>query len=146
LAASAWVVFSVLNLPNKYRKHNLILTVSGLALGACATGNRAFPTATEATPHVLGRATAAVADAVNAGADTLAPEPLRMARQRLVAAMAEEQGKHLDRAGLLAREAIADAGFAKAQAERIAAEHARAAAAAQLQQVPASGTPGSSGQ
>jgi hypothetical protein len=135
----------VLNLPNKHRNHNLLTAALGLVLGACASGNRAFPAATEPTPHALGRATAAIVDAVNAGADTLAPEPLRVARQRLIVATTEEQAKHAERAALLAREAIADAGYAKAQAERIAAEHARAAAAALLRDVPATPAPGASG-
>jgi hypothetical protein len=77
----------------------------------------------------------AIGDAVAAGADSLAPEPLKMARQHLAAATTEEQAKHTDRAALLAREAVADASFARAEAERVAAEHARAAAAAQLNQL-----------
>jgi len=88
--------------------------------------------ANETSPHLIGRATAAVADAIAAGADSLASEPLRSARQRLVAATTEEQAKHPDRAGLFAREAIADASYAKAVAERMMAERARAAAAAQV--------------
>lgn len=102
---------------------------------ACATGGRAFPVTGEAPTHVLGRATAAVAEAVDAGADSLAPEALKSARQHLAAATAEQQAKHEDRAGLFAREAIADAVFARAESERIMAERARTAAAGQLDQL-----------
>jgi hypothetical protein len=107
----------------------------GLLLAACATGGRAFPASTEPSPHAVGRAMAAIADAVAAGADSLAPEPLKIARQHLAAASTEEQAKHSDRAGLLAREAIAEATVAHAQADQITAERARAAAAQQLEQV-----------
>jgi hypothetical protein len=119
-----------------------VLSASGLAIGACASGGRAFPTGNEAVPHAVGRAMAAIADAVAAGADSLAFEPLKLARQRLAAATTEEQAKHADRAGLFAREAIADASYAKAVAERITADRARAAAAAQLNQVSAGTSPG----
>jgi hypothetical protein len=120
----------------------LLLSALGLQLVACASGGRAFPTANEALPHAIGRAMAAIADAVTAGADSLASEPLKLARQRLAAAATEEQGKHADRAGLLAREAIADASYAKAVADRVTADRARAAAAAQLNQVSAGTAPG----
>jgi Domain of unknown function (DUF4398) len=78
---------------------------------------------------------AAIAEAVSAGADSLAPEPLKMARQHLAAATSEEQAKHADRSVLLAREAIADASYARAEAERVSADHARAAAAAAVDQL-----------
>ena len=78
---------------------------------------------------------AAIADAVAAGADSLAPEPLKSARQHLAAANTEQQAKHADRSALLAREAIADATYARAEAERVQADRARAAAAAQLNQL-----------
>lgn len=112
----------------------------GLGLGllcaaACASGGRAFPASTELSPHAVGRAMAAIAEAAAAGADSLAPEPLKMARQHLAVANTEEQANHADRVGLLAREAIAEATLAHAQADEITAERARAAAAQQLQQV-----------
>ena len=105
----------------------------GLAalVSACASGG-AFPPATEPMPHVVGRAMAAITEAAAAGADSLAPEPIKAARQHLVQATAEEQAKHTDRAALLARETIADASYARAEAERVAADHARTAAATQL--------------
>lgn len=83
---------------------------------------------------------AAISDAVAAGADSLAPEPLKMARQHLAAATAEEQAKHAERAGLFAREAVADAAFARAEAERISADRARAAAASELDQLSGTAT------
>jgi hypothetical protein len=99
----------------------------------------------ETVPHALIRAATAIAEASAAGADSLAPDPLRIARQRLTAAANEVQAKRADRAGLFAREAIADATYAKAVADRVIAERARAAAAAQLDQLSASssGVPGS---
>jgi hypothetical protein len=111
---------------------------------ACATGGRTFPLSSEPVPHALIRAATAIAEATTSGADSLAPDPLRIARQRLTAAANEVQAKRPDRAGLFAREAIADAMYAKAVADRVTAERARAAAAAQLDQLSASssGVPG----
>jgi Domain of unknown function (DUF4398) len=114
---------------------SVVLGVGLLLAAGCASAGRAFPTSTEPSPHAVGRAMAAIADAATAGADSLAPEPLKMARQHLTEASSEEQAKHTDRAGLLAREAIAEATLAHAEADRINAERARAAAGQQLQQV-----------
>ena len=119
--------------------------LSGAAVVAmgCIRSGGAFPTLSETVPHVVTRAAAAIADASAAGADSLAEEPIKLARQRLALATTEEQAKHADRAGLFAREAIADATYAKAEAERIVAERARAAAASQLEPV-STGTGGGS--
>jgi len=117
-------------------------------MAGCASGGRAFPPSTEPAPHVLGRAIAAIADAVSAGADSLAPDALKLARQRVAAATVEEQSKHGDRAVLSAREALADAAYAKASAERTSAERAQQAAAAALDAspAPARATPGGPGE
>jgi hypothetical protein len=84
---------------------------------------------------LISRATAAITDAVAAGADSLASDPLKLARQRLALATTEEQAKHADRGALFAREAVADATYARALADRVTAERGRAAAAAQLDSV-----------
>jgi hypothetical protein len=132
-----------MNLPNKHRRFQpLVVAFCGLSWAACATGGRAFPPSNEAVPHAIGRAMAAITEAVAAGADSLASEPLKTARQRLSAATAEQQAKHEDRAGLLAREAIVEASYARAVAERYSAERARAAAAAQLEQLSTTAAPG----
>ncbi len=86
---------------------------------------------------------AAIAEAVAAGADSLAPEPMKTARQHLAAATSEEQAKHADRSALLAREAFADASYARAEAERVTADRARGAAAVQVDQL--TSTPATSG-
>jgi hypothetical protein len=86
---------------------------------------------------------AAIVEAAAAGADSLAPEPMKMARQHLAAATSEEQAKRADRSALLAREALADASYARAEAERVTADRTRAAAAAQVDQL--TSTPTASG-
>jgi hypothetical protein len=117
------------------RSGRVVLGLGLLLATGCASGGRAFPVSTEPSPHAVGRAMAAVAEAAAAGADSLAPDPLKLARQHLAAATSEEQAKHADLAELLAHEAIAEATFAHAEADRISAVRARAAATQQLEQV-----------
>jgi hypothetical protein len=103
----------------------------------CATSSHAFPSTPGDLRTTIGRATAAIDNAASAGADTLAADAMRAARQHLADAQIELRDKHSDRAGLRARQAVADALYAKAQAERVLAERARAAEETQLEQIPA---------
>jgi hypothetical protein len=108
----------------------------GVILGACATGSRAFPTHPSEAPPAIQRATVRIADAVAAGADSLAPEPLTSAKQHLAEAQSERQGKHPDRAPVSARLAEADAVYAKALAQCMSAERSLASEQAALAAMP----------
>jgi hypothetical protein len=104
---------------------------------ACATSSHSFPSTPGDLRTVIGRATTAIDAAASAGADTLAAEAMRAARQHLADAQIELRDKHHERAGLRARQATADALYAKAQAERVMAERARDAEQTQLERIPA---------
>jgi hypothetical protein len=113
-------------------------------LGGCATGGRVFPTHPNEAPAAIQRASTLIQDAVAAGADSLAPEPLTSARQHLAEAQAERQGKHPDRAPVTAHQAAADAIYAKALAQCLAAERTlrtEEAALAALPAVPGAAAP-----
>lgn len=105
-------------------------------LCGCATGGRPFPTHPTEAPAAIQRASALIQDAVVAGADSLAPEPLTAARQHLAEAQAERQGKHPDRAPESAHLAAADATYAKALAQCLTAEHTLRAEQAALAALP----------
>jgi Domain of unknown function (DUF4398) len=111
--------------------------VMAAATIGCATSSHSFPSTPGDPRTVIGRATTAIDAAASAGADTLAAEVMRAARQHLADAQIELRDKHHDRAGLRARQATADALYAKAQAERIMAERARDTEQAQLERIPA---------
>ena len=106
--------------------------VAGLLLAGCASaGGGIFPEAGEPTAAISG-AERLIAEAQQAGADSLASEPLASARQHLQQARAASG----DRAALLGRQAQADARFARAEADRRKAESARAQAEAALRALP----------
>jgi hypothetical protein len=109
-------------------------------LSGCATGGRPFPTRPSEAPAAIQRASVLIQDAVAAGADSLAPEPIGSARQLLAEAQAERHGKYPDRAPVTAHQAAADAVYAKALAQCVSAERAlqaEEAALAAVQVVPA---------
>jgi hypothetical protein len=108
--------------------------------GACATGRQTFPTHPSDAPAAIQRATALIADAQAAGADSLAPEAMSSARQHLANAQAERQGQHRDRSPTSARQAAADAVYAKALAQCVTAQRALAAEEAALAAVPVAST------
>jgi hypothetical protein len=112
-----------------------------LVMGACATGRQTFPTHPSDAPAAIQRATALIADAAAAGADSLAAEPMNAARQHLANAQAERQGPHRDRAPMSARQAAADAVYAKALAQCVTAERTLAAEEKALAAVPATTSP-----
>ena len=110
----------------------------GLAAAACASGGGIIPETGEPS-SALTRAEAAIADARREGADSLANEALVSAGQKFAAARTALDKSDRNRAALLAREAEADAVFAKAAAERAKADRAKADAAAALAQLPPGG-------
>jgi len=105
------------------------------AVGACASGGGIFPTAGDPVAAVS-NAERLIAEAQQAGADSLAPDAMSSARQNFATAQVLMRQRSLDRAALKGREAAADATFAKAFAQRAAAERERAAAKAALDAVP----------
>ena len=113
-----------------------VAAAAAAGLTGCASSGHNFPQSPGDPRTLIGRATTAIDNASAAGADTLAAEVMRAARQHLADAQVELRDKHADRSGLRARQAMADALYAKAQAERVMAERARSAEEAQLEQVP----------
>jgi hypothetical protein len=125
-----------------------VVLLSGL-LGACASagGGGAFPTPIGDPGNVVAHANTLIEEASVAGADTLARDIMASARQHVADAQIELRDKHTARASLRAREAVSDATYAKALADRIMAERSRSAEEALLQQlqlVPAPATPAKS--
>jgi hypothetical protein len=113
-----------------------VVLVSGL-LGACASaGGGAFPTPIGDPGNVVAHANTLIEEASVAGADTLARDVMASARQHVADAQIELRDKHTARASLRAREAVSDATYAKALADRIMAERSRSAEEALLQQLP----------
>jgi hypothetical protein len=119
------------------RAMSIGFAVMAAATIGCATSGHAFPSTPGDPRTTIGRATSAIDAAASAGADTLAADAMRAGRQHLADAQIEFRDKHNDRAGLRARQAAADALYAKAQAERVMAERARTTEQARLDQIPA---------
>lgn len=97
--------------------------VAVLALGAGCAG-RVFPPVGDPNGPIA-EADQAISAASNAGADSLASEALTSAKQNVAVAREEQRQGRLDRAALAARQAAADAVYARAAAERAAAERAQ---------------------
>jgi Domain of unknown function (DUF4398) len=110
-------------------------------LAACASTSAAFPSAIGNPRTFVSHAKTMIDDASAAGADTLAHDAMAAARQHFADAQIEMRDKHIGRAELRAREAVADATYAKAQADRVMAERSRAAEEALLQQLPVTPPP-----
>jgi hypothetical protein len=110
--------------------------VFALALFAtgCASAGSRFPKQTGDPQTEIGNAERLITQAQQAGADSLAPEALTMARQQLAAAQADRSANRTDAATFKGRLAAADATYARALAERVKAERARDAAQAALQE------------
>jgi hypothetical protein len=95
--------------------------VAAVAAG-CATVQ--YPSVPDATADI-GGAAQAVDSARAAGADSLAAEPLQSAQANLAVARDSERQGQRARAAFKARIAQADATYARALAERVAAERRR---------------------
>ena len=101
------------------------------AVGACASGGGIFPTAGDPNAAIA-NAERLIAEAQQAGADSLVPDVMASARQNFAAAQVLMKQRSTDRAALKGREAAADATYARAAALRATAERERAAAQAAL--------------
>ncbi len=104
------------------------VAVASLVVAAgCASAGR-FPADLGSTPSdaqmAIGDAERQIAAAANAGGDSLAVEAMTAARAHLAQAR-ESEDKSERLAVLRARQATADAVYAKAVAERVLAERAR---------------------
>lgn len=115
--------------------------LASAVLAACASSGGAFPAPIGDPGNVVTHANAMIEEASVAGADTLARDVMASARQHVADAQIELRDKHTARASLRAREAVADATYAKALADRIMAERSRSAEEALLQQLPLTPAP-----
>ncbi|HUF27645.1 MAG TPA: DUF4398 domain-containing protein [Gemmatimonadaceae bacterium] len=116
----------------------ILLLVAACATLACATAPRYPDVAGSAAPEIA-TAEQAIANAVSAGADSLAPEPLSAARENLERARVEQQANRESRAIIAARLARADAEHATLTARIRAAERARSRADAEVRAIPPGG-------
>lgn len=108
------------------------------AMAACATGT--FPQTGDPNTFIAS-AERALNDARSVGADSLAAAEMREAMTKLESARSEVRNRRPDRAELNAREAAADARYARSLAMRAAAERTRNDAQTALQAIPAGGNP-----
>ena len=115
-----------------------LLAVALVAGGCASAGGGIFPEAGEPVA-ALSRAEALIQDAERAGADSLAAEAMAAARRNVTEAQVAQRGRDGNRAALFAREAQADAIYAKAAAERARADRARTDADAALKALPPGG-------
>ncbi|HSJ65981.1 MAG TPA: hypothetical protein VK922_19010 [Gemmatimonadaceae bacterium] len=120
------------------RRMSWLGIVAVLAGCASAGANSIFPEAGEPNAAIA-NAERRIAEAVSAGADSLAAEPLASARQNLADAKANLNERNAARAALEARAAAADATFAREESRRLTAERTRAEALASLNQLPPGG-------
>jgi hypothetical protein len=111
---------------------------AALVIIGCASAGGVFPEAGEPTA-AINNARQLVTEAQQAGADSLAAEPLAMARQNLAAAESFLQNRQSERAALKAQEAAADARFALEQARRTLADRDAAQARSAFQALPPQG-------
>lgn len=102
----------------------LVLAVFVGAVGCASSGG--YPATVGDAPSNIGRAKSVIDDAVKAGADSLAPDALQSAKAHLGEADAAQKSGQKDKAAMAARLAAADASYARAVAQRITAERARA--------------------
>lgn len=111
-----------------------VAAASLVVVAGCASAGR-FPADLGNTPNdartAIGDAERQIAAAANAGGDSLAVEAMSAARSHLALAR-ESEDKSERLAVLRARQATADAIYAKAVAERVLAERARVRARSAL--------------
>jgi Domain of unknown function (DUF4398) len=117
-------------------RHIVRTATAAVVLSACASTG--FPAAGD-PGAAIPNAEQLIAAAQAAGAEQYAPEPLASARANLEAARVDQRDQKTDQAALKARQAVADATYARAAAERAKAERAKADAAAALNALPGGG-------
>ncbi|MFN2400715.1 MAG: hypothetical protein ABR543_19080 [Gemmatimonadaceae bacterium] len=112
---------------------------AAMIMAGCASGGGSiFPEAGEPNAAIA-NAQRLIAEAQQAGADSLAREALATAQQNVAAAQTELRNNNNDRAALKAREAAADATFAREQARRVLADREQARARGALDALPPNG-------
>ena len=111
-----------------------------VVLAGCASAGASsiFPEAGDPNAAIA-NAERQIAEAVAAGADSLAPQPLAAARQNMEEAKTLLNDRKSSQAALEGRAAAADAIFAREESRRIAAERQRAEALASLNELPPGG-------
>lgn len=115
------------------------LGVAAVLAGCASAGaGSIFPEAGDPNAAIA-NAERQIADAVAAGADSLAPQPLAAARQNMEEAKTLLNDRKNEQAALEARAAAADAIFAREESRRLAAERQRAEALASLNALPPGG-------
>lgn len=110
-----------------------------IAVAAGCAGSVRYPAVLAAEPEIT-VAAQAIDSARAAGADSLAAEPLQSALANLTIARDSERQGQRDRAAFKARLAQADATYARALAERVAAERRRSQEQAALAAAGTGGT------
>jgi hypothetical protein len=113
-------------------------TVFALIATAACGGSHLPSIGIEPDP-ALAEASRLITEAQQAGADTLAADAYNSARQNLAAATADRRKNDKNRAALKARQAAADATYARAEADRVRADRARADAQRALSTLPPTG-------
>ena len=112
----------------------LAMLLAAGAVSACA-GTGGFPKTQDVGPSIAA-AERAITDAQSAGADTLAAAVMKDARMHLDAARSQASLRKNGEAELHAREATADARFARATALQLTAERNRTEAQSALSALP----------
>lgn len=120
------------------RRMSWLGIVAVLAGCASAGANSIFPEAGDPNAAIA-NAERQIESAVAAGADSLAAEPLATARQNTATAKTLLNERKQDQAALTARQAAADAIFAREEARRITADRERGEALASLNALPPGG-------
>jgi Domain of unknown function (DUF4398) len=108
-----------------------LITVAVFLTAACASAG-GYPSTVGDAGSNISRAKAVIDDASKAGADSLAPDALQSAKAHLAEADAAQKSGAKDKAAMAARLAVADASYARAVAQRVMAERARASEQSQL--------------
>jgi hypothetical protein len=109
-----------------------LVTAAFFVTAACASAG-GYPSTVGDAGTNISRAKTVIDDASKAGADSLAPDALQSAKAHLAEADAAQKSGAKDKAAMAARLAVADASYARAVAQRVMAERARATEENQLQ-------------
>jgi hypothetical protein len=109
-----------------------------LVVAGCASGGGIYPEAGDPNAAIA-NAQRLIGEAEQAGADSLAADPLGTARQNLAAAQSFLQNRQNERAAMKAQEAAADAAYARELVMRIRADREAAQARGAFDALPPGG-------
>ena len=112
-----------------------VVVASGAVLLLDCASSGAFPAVGNPSASIAA-AQDRIFEAKRAGADSLASAPLDSAQHNIELAQRDQRNGEPERAALHAREAAADATYAKAQADRVRAEREQQRAQGALQALP----------